>query len=366
MVKRTVRRSQSKTLKNRHNERAPIHQLRLASRNAVRRGFDFLCSAICEETAFQESGYDYLFSLMTLVNSRDLMIRKRSREVGQHLSRKWVAKHPTVPSDADADTITELVFGSLSSHALGVDNSLKPAIQAAASQFHAEHYYWFDPTIEPPPNDVPEDCECGDNNDRGETRCSSCGETLDMRSRYEVWLLALIRSYLGERYGVTLGARYSDVLKWLPQLRPYPTFFGASESDFGWSIYAITHIVYTLNDYNLYRLDRRWLPDEFEALVNSLETFIGMEDPETVGEILDCLKTFKVNISNPLMERGVRYLLSCQNPDGSWGELDIDDVYVCHHTTITALNGLGEYLWRGTKLPLPRVAQFLATLKPVG
>jgi hypothetical protein len=351
MIKKTVTRRQSKTLQNRRNESDPPRHLKLASRDAVRRGFDFLCSAICEESAFQENGFDYLFTLMVLLNSRDVRIRKGSREVGQYLSRKWVAQHPTVPSDADADTITELVFGSLSSHAFGVDQLLKPAIQAAASQFRAEHYYWFDPVIEPPPNDVPEDCECGAYNDRGETRCSSCAETLDMRSRYEVWLLGLIRSYLGERYGVTLGARYSDVIKWLPQLRPYPTSSDASEQDFGWSIYAITHIVYTLNDYNLYRLDRRWLPNEFQALVNGLEPFIGMEDPETVGEILDCLKTFKVSISDPLMQHGVRYLLSCHNPDGSWGELDVDNAYVCHHTTITALNGLNEYV-RRNKAPL--------------
>lgn len=289
---------------------------------------------------------------MTLLNSRDVAIRKRSREVGRYLSRKWVAEHPTVPPEADADTITELVFGSLSSHAFGVDHSLKPSIQAAASQFSAEQYFWFDPIIEPPPNDVPEDCECGGCNNRGDKRCRSCGETLEMRSRYEVWLLGLIRSYLGERYGVTLGAKYSDVLSWRHHLRPYPRPGDPAELDFIWSIYAITHIVYTLNDYNLYRVDPRLLPDEFESLLNSLETFISMEDPETVGEIVDCLKAFKLNVRNPLMQRGVRYLLSCQNPDGSWGELDVDDIYSCHHTTLTALNGLDEYQWRRTNAHL--------------
>lgn len=316
-----------------------------------------------EETAFQESGFDYLFTLVRALKSRDVMIRKRSREFGEVLSRKWVAEHPTVPANVDADTITQLVFGSISSEEFGVVHSLKPAIQAAAPDFSAEDYFWFDPKTESPPADVPEDCECGVANDRGETRCDSCGESLDARSRYEVWLLALIRSYLGERYGVTLGAKYSDVLKWLPHMRPYPSVGDDSDSDFGWSIYAITHIVYTLNDYNSYQLDPRWLPDEYHTLIDSLDTFIGMDDPETVGEILDCLKALKVNNSNPLIQRGVRYLLDRQNTDGSWGEIDVDeDVYVRHHTTITALNGLDNCFWRGTKLRFPEVAPFLRTL----
>ena len=185
---------------------------------------------------------------------------------------------------------------------------------------------------------------------------------LDAKRRYEVWLVALIRSYLGERYGVTLGARYSDVIKWLPQTRPYPTQGGTSDSDFRWSIYAITHIVYTLNDYHCYRLNRRWLPYEFEALRNSLKSVMKMEDPEILGEVLDSLKAFGVSNCDPLMQRAIRYLLDCQNPDGSWGEIDYENVYLWHHTTIAALNGLDEYSWGGTKPSFARVAPFLAHL----
>lgn len=317
----------------------------LRSRDAVRRGFDFLCSAICEPQAFEAYGFDYLFSLLTSLNSRDPGIRRKARDVGRSLALKWIAQHPSVPPDADADMITALVFGSLSANQFGVTDSLKPAILAAAPRFSPTEYCWFDPAIEPPPNDVPEECVCGDGNDRGDTRCRTCGETLEARSRYEAWLLAIIRSYLGERYGVRLGARYSDVLKWAPQMRPYPS--PDDDANFRWSIYAITHIVYTLNDYNSYWLDRRSLPEEFEALTNSLDACIEMHDPETVGEILDSLKSFKIRSSSALVQRGICFLLDCQNADGSWGESDVDEAYAWHHTTIAALNGLDEYSWRG-------------------
>lgn len=292
-------------------------------RDAVRRGFDFLCSAICEPEAFEAYGFDYLFSLLTSLNSRDRVVRRQVQEVGHALALQWVAQHPTVPPEADADTIAALVFGSLSARGFGVTDSLKPALLAAAPNFAPADYCWFDPAIEPPPNDVHEECE----------------------SRYEAWLLAIIRSYIGERYGVKLGAPYADVLKWVPQMRPYPS--PDDETNYIWSIYAITHIVYTLNDYNSYCLDRRSLPDEFDVLRKSLDVFIEMDDPETVGEILDSLKSFKVTSSSALMQRGIRFLLDRQNADGSWGEPDVHDPYDWHHTTIAALNGLDEYSWDG-------------------
>jgi hypothetical protein len=329
------------TLMNRPREPDTTRQLTLASRDAVRRGFDFLCSAICEPQAFEQYGFDYLFSLLTSLNSRDFVIRRQAQDVGHTLSLKWVDQHPCVPPGADADTITELVFGSLSASCFGVTNSLKPSILAAAPNFSARAYSWFDPAIEPPPNDVPEVCECGAENDRGDTSCRSCGDMLAMRSRYEVWLLAMIRGYLGDRYGVRLGTTYSDVMKWVAYMRPYPA--AHDKADFRWSIYAITHIVYTLNDYNSCWLDRCSLPEEFDVLRNSLDAFIEMDDPETVGEILDSLKSFRVKSSSPLMQRGIRFLLDCQNADGSWGESNVDEVYDWHHVTLAALNGLDEY-----------------------
>jgi hypothetical protein len=320
--------------------------LAVAARDAVRRGFDFLSRAICDQQAFETYGFDYLFSLLISLNSRDAIIRRRAQELGHTLSHKWVVQYSSVPRDADADTMTELVFGSLSVRQFGLPDSLNSSLLAAASDFSPREHFWFDPAVEPPPDDVPEVCECGDCNDRGDTSCRTCAETLQARSRYEVWLVAMIRSYLGERYGVKLGAHYSDVLKWIPHMRPYPG--PDNETDFRWSIYAITHIVYTLNEYNTYWLDRRWLPEEFDALSKNLDAFIEMDDPETVGEILDSLKSFRVKSSSTLLQRGIRFLLSCQNPDGSWGDPDdFDEPYDWHHVTIAALGGLDEYAWQG-------------------
>jgi hypothetical protein len=112
-----------------------------------------------------------------------------------------------------------------------------------------------------------------------------------MATRYAVWEDALIGSYMGERYGVRLGASYADVIKWLHAMRPYPKFTGKDDWDFYDATYAITHVVYTLNGYSSYQLSRHWLSAEYSFLEQNLTQAIVMEDPETMGEFLDALKS---------------------------------------------------------------------------
>src|ERR1035441_6671598 len=88
------------------------------------------------------------------------------------------------------------------------------------------------------------------------------------RSRYDVWWDALVLTYTGDGCGIPMGASYVDVLRWLPQMRPYG---GPADGEFRDMVFAITHLVYTLNDYNRYRLSPEWLPDEFEFLRENLK-----------------------------------------------------------------------------------------------
>src|SRR5438046_10263270 len=124
----------------------------------------------------------------------------------------------------------------------------------AIGNFTAQDYFGFDPAVEPPARDVPEECACGVLNSRGLRRCRECKRHLVMMSPYTVWQDALIRSYIGERYGVRLGARYADAIKWLPTMRPYPQSDGGNEDDFYGAVYAVTHVTYTLNGYSRYQL----------------------------------------------------------------------------------------------------------------
>jgi hypothetical protein len=324
---------------------------------AILRGLEFLYRASCDSEYFDIYGYDLLFCFHCISStSRDNTLRVEARKMGRERARHWRREHQSVPVDIDADGVVQFAFGSYAADRLGVrDKALKPQIRRAAARFTPEEYFWFDPTIEPPPDDVSEACSCGTLNARGRKTCRECKKRLTMLGRYGVWIDALIRSYIGERYGIVLGAPYGEVIKWLPLMRPYRGADNGKNPDFYWTVYAITHVIYTLNDYNAYKLLPRWLPDEFEFLQTNLKEAVAGEDPEMMGEFLDSLKAFGLSDNHPLIRQGVEYVLSQQNEDGSWGNAESEDVYQRYHPTYTAIDGLRDYAWRGTKICFPKL-----------
>jgi hypothetical protein len=110
-------------------------------------------------------------------------------------------------------------------------------------------------------------------------------------------------------------------------------------------VYAVTHLIYTLNDYSRFRLLPAWLPQEFDYLRAHLQRPIDADDPELLGEFMDCLRAFGLTDSDPGIAAGVEYLLTHQNVDGSWGDIQGTDVHKRYHTTWTAIDALREYQW---------------------
>jgi hypothetical protein len=239
-------------------------------------------------------------------------------------------------------------------------------MKRAAPRFTARDYLRFDPTNEPPPVDVPDECEyCGAGNIRGSKTCHVCKRPLKMRTRYDVWYDALITAYVGERYGVVLGARYVDVLKWLPTLRPYRGSENGANPEFYDAVYAVTHIVYTLNNYSIYRLKPSWLPQEFEFLRANLKEAVSQRDADMLGEFMDSLRAFGLTTDDPPMRAGMDYLLSHQNADGSLGNLKEKDIYDRYHPTWNGVAGLSEYAWAaGEGLSFPEVRPLLEQWAP--
>jgi len=324
---------------------------------AVRRAVEFMYQRACDPESFEEYGHDFLFCFHTIAsNSRDADLRATVRRMGRERARIWRRSHPSVPREINTIDLSNLVFGSDAADRLGVrDKKLKSQIKRALKKFRAEDFHRFDPVREPPPADLPDICECGEVNARGRKRCRGCKRPLVMLGRYGAWIDAMITTYLGERYGVVVGAGFSDVIKWLPLMRPYRGYENGRNPDFYWTVYAVTHVVYTLNHYNVYRLSPRWLPDEYEFLKSNLDEAIRMEDPEMTGEFLDTLKAFGLPESHPLIIRGTKYVLSQQNADGSWGNVDEEDLYLRYHPAFTAINGLRDIAWRGVRLSFPKL-----------
>lgn len=326
------------------------------------RGLKFIYRTALKRQNFRDYGHDYLWCFYSLsVAVEDAHVRRMAHRMGTERARFWRRAHRSVSPDADAATISELVYGNDAADSLGVyDHQLKAELRHAALRFKARDYLLFDPLTEPPPDDVPDECKrCGANNARGTSVCFVCKTKLVMRTRYDVWYDALITAYVGTRSGVPLGAHYVDVLKWLPSLRPYRASPQDEGEEFHDTVYAITHVVYTLNNYSQYKISPRLLPQEFEFLKANFKAAIAEDDADMLGEFMDSLRAFGLTTSDPLIRAGTEYYLSHQNRDGSWGDEKEKDIYLRYHPTWNAIAGLSEYAWQGEGLSFPEVRPLL-------
>jgi hypothetical protein len=291
---------------------------------AIDRALSFLNRIASNESNIERYGADLLWCFYSISHtSRDPELRDNSTRMGRELAQRWLRLHRHVPSDATANDVYLLVSGAYAAERLGFpDPHFKQELRKAAQRFSAQDYLGFDPAKGPP---SPEDHE-----------------------RYDKFSGALIDTYFGDAYGVRLGARYPDVVKFRSFFRPYVGDDEDLEFD---SFYATTHVVYTLNGYHERQIAPRLLSEEFVFLRKALDAAIENEDPEQVGEALDCLKAGGFG-KDPAVRKGMDYLLSSQRPDGAWAG-DEGDVYTEYHSAWTGIDGLRDYRFHGkvTKLP---------------
>ena len=314
---------------------------------SIKRGLDFIYRIANTVAGFESYG-SMLICCFALVGatSRDPGLRELARSRARKLNHRWRRLYPVVPADATPNLVLDFVMVSYALSRIGLRDVARNAqIRAAAKQFSVEELLGFNPDSEPPVNDLPYECECGFRNQRGRTYCKNCKRPLQIQSRYRVWMEAVSNTYVGGRSGLLSKAHYLDVLKWLPTMRPYPV----EGDDVNDAIYAVTHVVYALNDYGTYRLRPGWLPSEFAFLKANVASACDRNDAEVLGELLDSLKAFGLDANHPLITRGTRYLLTSQNKDGSWGDPDEEDLRTRCHTTWTAIDGLRAYAWRGER-----------------
>jgi RNase P subunit RPR2 len=328
---------------------------------AIKRGMDFIYRVAGTADGFDSYGSLLIccFALMG-ATSRGASLRRLARSRAQKLARRWGRVNPLLPPDAGPELLLDFVLVRYALSRLGLrDADLNAQIRIAARRFSAQDLLGFDPVSEPPANDLSHRCQCGLKNQRGRTFCKQCRRRLVAQSRYRVWMRALAATYIGERCGVLFGARYGDVLKWLPAMRPYPVGAGEDVGFLRDAIYAVTHVVYTLNDYGTYRLSPRRLPREFAFLKANVAAACERKDWEVLGELIDSLKAFGLRASHPLIIRATEHLLEEQNEDGSWGDTDEENIRTRCHTTWTAIDGLRTYAWRGERLSRPEVEPML-------
>ena len=330
------------------------------------RALDYIARSAKVPANFAAQPSDYLYCFYSIATTAsEPELRAAAAPLAKEYAKKWAADYGTVPEHGSPDDIAELAFGWLPASLLGEsDAAIKPQIRRAAARFSAFNLLLFDPTKGPPPSDVPAPCAYdASQNPPGAKVCRKCGRPLHMRNRYDIWMDALITTYSGDRYGITLGGSYHDVLQWMPAMRPYLKRSQTTQDDFMRTIYALTHVVYTLNDYGKYLLPRDLLPQEFSYLKQNLGEAIALHDPETMGEFLDTLKSFGLNRSDEVIRTGITYLLDTQRADGTWSPPTEKDTYTLYHSAWTAIDGLKDCQWQGEGISFPELKPLLETMR---
>ena len=328
-----------------------------STETSIKRGLDFIYRVAGTSDGFDSYG-SLLVCCFALIGatSRDANLRQLARSRAEKLAKRWRRAQPGVPTDAGPSLVFDFLLVQYALSRIGLrDVALSAQLRHAAKRFSVQDVLGFNPLVEAPPSDLSYTCDCGLKNERGRKFCKKCRKRLEIQNRYRVWMRALVTTYISERCGVLLGARYVDALKWVPSMRPYPAVVSDDVEALREAVYAVTHIVYTLNDYSTYRLRPGWLPREFAFLKKNVAAACNRNDPEVLGELLDSLKAFGLRGSHPLIMRGTKYLLAEQNEDGSWGDPDEENIRTRCHTTWTAIDGLRTYAWRGERLSRPEV-----------
>ena len=112
------------------------------------------------------------------------------------------------------------------------------------------------------------------------------------------------------------------MLRWLPSLRPYPAHDYGSW-DYYDAIYAITHVVYSYNHYNLNRISPECFPAEFDCTKTNLPSAIHDNDPELLGEYVDSLRAFGFDYSYAPLRDATDYSSKRKIPTGKAGEIQL-------------------------------------------
>jgi hypothetical protein len=301
---------------------------------AMLRGLAFLSDFALRDACWSECPADVAYMFFHLgTRSRQGDFTRRARTLARRSAMRWLGEHPRLPPGTDAEeALYGYAYGACTARGVGLDTrALCRDLRVWARTQRPRQVLGFDPKREPPPS-------------------------------AQDWQYALVATHIAEGVGLRLRWSVRDIAAWRLAMQPYPRlrhrFTPTSESAF----YAITHLVYVLNDYNLYALPRARFEAEAELLRAACAIGIDDDDVEAMGEAVDALLALGEPERDPLLSRARQTILALQNRDGSWGSR-ADEPYTRLHKTWVALDGLTRYGRREVRRPrlsAPRVARATA------
>jgi len=244
-------------------------------------------------------------------------------------------------------------------------HDLKRHLQDKILHFDVTDILGYDPTSRQVPLTDPKHCgHCGKLNLRGAGNCIECNAHLHARVDYGALTDALVWTYLFEEIGLPLlcnNSRVSflDVVAILPVVRTYQRIDELGHDFFRLQCYFVTHYIYVLSDWGRHMVHRELFEEEFLFLLLNLGQVTSMEDPELIGEFIQCLRIFGVSSVDstiwPLIHDAMLFLLKLEQHctgQAVWAKPN-DTPYDRYHTAYCAAIGLMSYSF----LPHPEAGQ---------
>ena len=217
------------------------------------------------------------------------------------LAAEWhtrVKAHPLAPRPPPT-ALLDLMQGLHSIEGLGrSDVLLRQQLTERAARWGAADFFKFNPKQGEPPDGVREDCACGVRVGRDATECPVCRRPAVPMNIFDTWLEALVWSFHGCRMRIGLGACYFDVLRQVCSAfaERYPRRAELPVKERHYLCYCITHVIYTLNNFDERALSPALFPETVPAFLREqLSAAMDADDPDLAGELLDCLKCAHCN-----------------------------------------------------------------------
>eukprot|EP00935_MAST-01C_sp_MAST-1C-sp1_P002034 g2034.t1 len=309
----------------------------LARKKAIIKGLDRIFSMAQLDENFNLFGNDVIQCFYDVATVSGEPLRRRALMYVEQLAHRW--KHEVMHRGwkqglkPTPQEVIDAVIGMYCLERLGIHHQLKAEVvtflNLAESDggYSVKMYLGWDPHNQEPPADLED----------GSTKIS----------QQRTMSNSLIHSFYAERVGVSFGAGYDQVFKWLPTVRPY-----RGPSELSWQhyidqCYLVTHIVFTLNNWGELQLDPQLLPHEYYFIREHMAVQIKHGDVHLVGEFVECLRAFGATDTDSLVQKGMAFLMSCQEEDGSWDNAKETDDYTTYHATMVGVQALLQHRYRG-------------------
>ena len=208
------------------------------------------------------------------------------------------------------------------------------------------------------------------------SKCSVCNHKLKMKVDYGGLTDALVWAYVFRDVGIDIqcnnrGTTLSEIVSVLPLARCYQRIDELGHNFYKLQCYFLTHLVYVFSDWGQHALRRQFFAEEYEFVIHNMKIAISLNDPEIVGEFIQCLKIMQVTKeSDPdvwgLIEIGYKYLIAKEQEKGGKGTFvhDRESIYDRYHSSYCASIGLLDYSFMlddqiRLHPALPRMLKFL-------